>query len=132
VASFLSALVRNPHGDFHLVNEQNGSVVADRLLPAFDSETRRTGLLRHESLPAGTAMIIAPTNAIHTFFMKFAIDVLFIAKDGLVVKTRTRLAPWRISAAWHAHAVIELSAGSLARSPVNKGDRVALVDARLP
>jgi uncharacterized membrane protein (UPF0127 family) len=131
VPSFLSALVRNPHGEFRLVNKRNGVVVADRLLPAFDSHTRRTGLLGHESLPAGTAMIIAPTNAIHTFFMRFAIDVLFVAKDGAVVRTRPRLAPWRISAAWRAHAVIELSAGSLDRSDVHKGDRIALVDARL-
>jgi uncharacterized membrane protein (UPF0127 family) len=131
VASFLSALVRNPHGEFHLVNERNGDVVADRLLAAFEPHTRRTGLLAHESLPTGTAMIIAPTNAIHTFFMKFAIDVLFVARDGVVVKTRPALAPWRISAAWRAHAVIELTAGSLRHSSVQKGDRVALVEATL-
>jgi len=131
VASFLSALARNPHGDFHLVNERNGRVVADRLLSAFDSHSRRTGLLGHESLPAGTAMIIAPTNAIHTFFMKFAIDVLFVARDGVVVKTRPALAPWRISAAWRAHAVIEVTAGTLRQSSVQIGDRVALVDATL-
>jgi uncharacterized membrane protein (UPF0127 family) len=40
--------------------------------------------------------------------MKFAIDVLFVAKDGLVVKARAAVRPWRMSAAWRAHAVIEL------------------------
>ena len=128
MASFLSPLVKNPHGAFALVNERTGSRIADRLIAAFDSETRRTGLLAHDSLPAGTAMIIAPTNAIHTFFMKFALDVLFVDRGGVVVKTRAALGPWRISAAWRGHAVIELPAGSLGRSPVAPGDRVLLVE----
>lgn len=124
--SFLSPLARNPAGTFQLVNERTGAVVANQLLAAFDSKTRRTGLLAHESMPAGAAMIIAPTNAIHTFFMKFSIDVLFVAKDGVVVKTRDGLRPWRMSAAWRAHAVIELPAGALQRSPVRVGDRVSV------
>jgi uncharacterized membrane protein (UPF0127 family) len=125
--SFLSPLLRNPSGAFRLVNERTDDVVAHHLLAAFDSKTRRTGLLDHGSLPAGTAMIIAPTNAIHTFFMKFPIDVLFVAKDGVVIKTRGALRPWRMSAAWRAHAVIELAAGALQRSPVRAGDRVNVV-----
>ena len=126
--SFLSALVRNPAGAFQIVNERNGRVVADRLLPAFDSETRRTGLLAHESLPPGTAMIIAPTNAIHTFFMKFTIDLVFVAKDGLVVKTRRSIRPWRMSAAWRAHAVVEMSVGTIDGARVEVGDRLKLTD----
>jgi uncharacterized membrane protein (UPF0127 family) len=125
--SFLSPLLRNPSGAFRLVNERTGDVIAQQLLAAFDSKTRRTGLLDHGSLPAGTAMIIAPTNAIHTFFMKFPIDVLFVKKDGLVVKRRDALTPWRMSAAWRAHAVIELSAGVLERTPVEIGDRLNVV-----
>jgi uncharacterized membrane protein (UPF0127 family) len=124
--SFLSPLLRNPSGAYRLINERTGEVVAQQLLAAFDSKTRRTGLLKHGSLPPGAAMIIAPTNAIHTFWMKFAIDVLFVAKDGVVVKTRSALPPWRMSAAWRAHAVIELSAGALGRSPVRAGDRLSV------
>ena len=124
--SFLSPLLRNPSGAYRLINERTGEVVAQQLLAAFDSKTRRTGLLEHGSLPTGAAMIIAPTNAIHTFFMKFAIDVLFVAKDGVVVKTRDALRPWRMSAAWRAHAVIELPAGALQRSPVRAGDRLSV------
>ena len=127
--SFLSPLVKNPGGAFVLVNDRTGGIVAEHLLAAFDSQTRRTGLLHHKSLQSGTAMIIAPTNAIHTFFMKFPIDVLFVAKDGVVVKRRDALRPWRMSAAWGAHAVIELSAGALERSPVRVGDRVNVASA---
>jgi uncharacterized membrane protein (UPF0127 family) len=126
--SFLSPLVKDPARAFALVNERTAAKIADRLLPAFDSETRRKGLLAHQSLPAGAAMIIAPTNAIHTFFMKFAIDVLFVDTGGVVVKARPNLVPWRMSGAWRAHAVIELAAGSLQASPVKPGDRVVLVE----
>jgi uncharacterized membrane protein (UPF0127 family) len=125
--SFLSPLLRDPSRQFRLMNTRTGAVVADHLIGAFDSESRRTGLLHHQSMPAGTAMIIAPTNAIHTFFMKFAIDVLFVAKDGRVVKARGAVRPWRMSAAWRAHAVIELSAGTLQRTIVQVGDHVTVV-----
>jgi uncharacterized membrane protein (UPF0127 family) len=126
-ASFFSPLVRDPAGDFHLVSERDGSIVAAQLLPAFDSQTRRTGLLAHQSLPDSTAMIIAPTNAIHTFFMKFAIDVLFVAKDGRIVKVCEGLKPWRVAGALRAHGVVELAAGAAKHSRLAPGDRLAIV-----
>jgi uncharacterized membrane protein (UPF0127 family) len=125
--SFLSPLLRDPSGSFRLVNARTNGIIADHLLAAFDSKSRKTGLLAHPSLAAGTAMIIAPTNAIHTFFMKFAIDVLFVAKDGLIVKTRESMAPWRVSAAWRAFGVVEVAAGTLARLDVKCGDRLTCV-----
>ena len=72
-------------------------------------------------------MIIAPSNAIHTFFMKFAIDVLFVARDGRVVKIREAIHPWRISAAWGGYGVIELSAGSLGQTDIQPGDKLRIV-----
>ena len=125
--SFLSPLLRDSSHPHRLVNERTGQVVAEHLISAFDSKTRRTGLLAHTTFPAGSAMIIAPTNAIHTFFMKFAIDVLFVTKDGLIVKTCTALRPWRIAAAWRAFGVIELPTGSIAWSGLARGDRLVVV-----
>lgn len=69
-------------------------------------------------------MIIAPTNAIHTFFMKFPIDVIFAAKDGTIVKVRPALGPWGIAVALRGHAVIEMMAGTLNVAEIRKGDRV--------
>ena len=111
MASFLSPLLKasSPDG-FRLVDARTGQVLADRLLTAFDSASRRTGLLKHTSLPEGTAMIIAPCSSIHTFFMKFPIDVVFVAKDGRVLKVRRSMSPWRISASLGAFAVVEMSA----------------------
>lgn len=125
--SFLSPLLRDSSGTYRLLNERTGLVVADHLICAFDSKTRRTGLLAHDAFPAGSAMIIAPTNAIHTFFMRFAIDVLFVAKDGRIVKIREALPPWRIAAAWRAFGVIELPSGALEQSGTKRDDRIVIV-----
>jgi len=125
--SFLSPLLKEPSRSFRLVNLRTGAIVADHLLTAFDSETRRRGLLAYASMPEGAAMVIAPTNAVHTVFMKFAIDLLFVAKDGRVVKARGDVRPWRMSGAWRGHAVIELEAGALRRTAVRVGDQVTVL-----
>jgi len=120
--TFLTPLVKGLPDTLVLRNQRTGAVVASKLLPAFDSETRRTGLLKHTGLPDGAAMFIAPTNAIHTFFMKFAIDVAFVAKDGRIVKIRPAMPAWRMAAAWGGFAVIEMAAGSFERAATVVGD----------
>ena len=130
--SFLTLLVRDGTGPFELRNERTGGVVATEILRAFDSTTRRRGLLKHASLPAGCAMIIAPTSAIHTFFMRFAIDVAFVAKDGLVVKAYPALAAWRIAWAFGAYAAVELPAGALDQAATRAGDRLVIAPAQRP
>ena len=110
-------------------NERNQRQLANRLIAAFDSQTRRTGLLKHESLPDGTAMVIAPTSAIHTFFMRFAIDVAFVTREGRIVKVCHGLRPWRMAIAPGAFAVIELPSGTLAGSGTLWGDTLAIVTA---
>jgi hypothetical protein len=109
---------------------RNGAVVADRVLTAFDSHARRKGLLGLDSLPQGSALCIAPSNAVHTFFMRFAIDVAFVTRDGRVVKIRSAMPPWRMAAALRAFAVVELPAGTLARSNTVPGDILAVSSAR--
>jgi uncharacterized membrane protein (UPF0127 family) len=101
-------------------------------LTAFDSKSRNTGLLRHNSLDRTTALFIAPCNSIHTFFMKFPIDVAFMSKDGLVIKRRTRMPAWRLAMSWRAHSVIEFAAGVLDEADVRQGDRLAVVLAGAP
>jgi uncharacterized membrane protein (UPF0127 family) len=124
MTTFLSALSQPGARGLVLRNQRSGAVVASTLLPALDSETRRTGLLNHQSLPEGEAMVIAPTNAIHTFFMKFAIDVAFVARDGRIVKIRPAMPAWRMSAAWGGYAVVEMAAGEFARTGTRVGDVV--------
>lgn len=124
--SFLNDLLRSPSGHFLLINTRTQRVVASTILTAFDSASRRKGLLGRDGLSPGTALIIAPSNAIHTFFMRFPIDVAFVAKDGRVVKVRTGVGPWRMSAAFRAFAVVELPTGTLERSATAAGDRLSV------
>jgi uncharacterized protein len=126
MASFLKPLLVRP-GEHELHNERSGVVVATHLVGAFDSASRRTGLLHHKSFPAGHGLVIAPTNAIHTFFMHFAIDVAFVSKEGRIVKIRAAVPPWRLAGALWAYAVIELPAGTLERTGTVRGDRLIIL-----
>ena len=126
MSTFLAPLLDGAAAGFVLVNERTGAPVAEHLLPAFDSNARRTGLLKHTGLGNGEAMIIAPTNAIHTWFMKFDIDVAFVNKQGKIVKVREAMGPWRMSAAFSAFAVVELPSGALAARDTRSGDRLVL------
>ena len=108
------------------MNRRTGQTMATQILTAFDSASRRKGLLGRDSLDPGSALVIAPCNSIHTWFMRFAIDVAFVTKDGRILKIRSGLGPWRLSMAARAFAVIELPAGSLASSDTVEGDRVFL------
>jgi uncharacterized membrane protein (UPF0127 family) len=123
--SFIDPLIKSATGQ-RLTVERTGATLASQLLPAFDSRTRRTGLLRHESLAAGSAMIIAPSNAVHTFGMAFDIDIVFVARDGRVLKIRTAVPRRRMAAALRAFAVIELPARTVVGIDLREGDRLAI------
>ena len=126
MANFLLPIVRHTDRAYELRNARSGRVVARTIIPAFDSSARRKGLLGRESLEDGVAMIIAPTNAIHTFWMRFPIDVAFVRRDGIVTKVSEGLAPWRASVGAGAYAVVELASGALRRGDVKVGDTLTL------
>lgn len=120
--SFLSPLLQAGATRHLLENARTRRVVAAQLLTAFDSASRRQGLLGRDSLPAGSALIIAPSNAVHTFFMRFPIDIAFVTRHGRVIKVRSAVRPWRLAASLRAYAVIELAAGALDQSDTRRGD----------
>lgn len=124
--SFLSEILRDPGKPFALWNARTGGVLATTLIPAFDRESRNRGLLSRDSLAPDTAIILAPTFAVHTFFMKFPIDVLFVAKNGAVLKRCQAVPPWRFAAAWGAFAVIEGSTENARFAGIEIGDKVVV------
>ena len=129
MTSFLQPLLREGSDRQQIINARSGQVIADRLRTAFDSQSRRKGLLSEVSLPRSTALIIAPTNAIHTFFMKFPIDIVFVSKGGRVLKIRSSVPAWRMTASLRAFAVLELAAGSLDGSDTRVGDQLVVSSA---
>jgi uncharacterized membrane protein (UPF0127 family) len=89
---------------------------------------RMRGLLGRRGLPAGEGMLLRPAPSIHTAFMRFPIDALFLDRDLRVLEIREQLGPWRVASERRARAVLELAAGESARCGVQVGDRLALRD----
>jgi uncharacterized protein len=119
-------ILTHPDSPHRLVNKTRGVVLATRIEPAFDSNSRRRGLLGRSELPRGTVLAIAPSNAVHTFKMQFPIDVVFIRRDGQVVKVVRNLGARRITFAWGAFAVLEFGAGCQEVALTQKGDQLAV------
>jgi len=111
-----------------LVNQRTDESLADRVEVAVTRRDRRKGLLGRTGLEASSALILAPCAAIHTMFMRFDIDAVFVDDDGRAVKVVRELSPWRIALDPTAHAVVELPAGSLREREVNVGDRLYLLE----
>ncbi len=107
-----------------LVNVRTGDAVSTDLEVARTQWQRMRGLLGRRGLEAGGGMRFDGTNSIHMFFMRFPIDVLYLDREGRVVKLVHNLAPWRLSAAWRAKVTIELPAGSLRSHGVQVGDLI--------
>lgn len=84
---------------------------------------RIKGLLGYNSLKASQAMILRPSNSVHTFFMRFPIDVLFAGKDNIVIAAVTNMQPFRATNIFLKSAfVIELPAGVIKSTGTSKGD----------
>jgi uncharacterized membrane protein (UPF0127 family) len=124
---FLKPLLGPDADAFVLGHAGTGAVIASTIEAAFDSRSRRRGLLGRDALADGTVIVIAPCQAVHTFGMRFPIDILFVARDGRVLKARERVPPGRVSGAWRAFAVIECAAGSIAKHSLADGDRLEFV-----
>lgn len=120
--SFLTELLRGAEPPLALQHVRSGRVVASRVELALDSQSRRRGLLGRDAFEKGAALIIAPCSSIHTFFMRFAIDVVFVSRDGRVLKTYSTLVPWRMALSLGAFAVIEFPAGALSPFALRRGD----------
>lgn len=109
-----------------LVNRTTGAVLAVRVARAERMVERLRGLLGRDRLGQGEALAIEPCASIHTFFMRFAIDAVFLDRRGRVVRAISELRPWRATR-FHLGAVqvVELPAGSLARSGTREGDELS-------
>ena len=108
------------------LQRQDGRVVCEHLLVAARPLRRMRGLLGHSSLPEGEGILLRPAGSIHTFFMRFAIDAVFLDRDLVVVGIEPSLGPWRTASRRGAKAVVELASGECARRGVKPGDVLSL------
>jgi hypothetical protein len=110
------------------VRTESGKLVCERCEIANSAFARARGLLGRSGLEPDGGMLIDPAGSVHMFFMRFPIDVAFLARDHTVVGIRHRLRPWRVAAARRAVASLELPAGRAAAVGVEKGDRLVFED----
>jgi uncharacterized membrane protein (UPF0127 family) len=132
MSHFLTPLVKAPDRPWGLRVVTTGRVLVTRLESAFDSATRKKGLLGRDRLEPGAGHVIAPCGGVHTFFMRFPIDIIFAARDGRIVKVGSVVKPWRLALAPTAFCVIELPAHTAAQCETRAGDRLELFPASDP
>jgi uncharacterized protein len=102
-----------------------GQVVCERCEIADGFFSRARGLLGRSKLARGQGMLIRPTWSVHTAFMRFTIDAVFLDTELTVLKVKEQLRPWRAAARLGAHSVLELAAGEGERLRIEVGDRLA-------
>lgn len=112
-------------GSLQIRNLTRGTALGTRIDVADTSQKRRTGLLRHTHLAEGEGLLISPCEGVHTFGMKFPIDVVYVNRQRIVVKLRPDMARGRISLCLSAHSVIELPVGAIQASKTERGDQLA-------
>ena len=108
-------------------NLDTGAVVATRVNVATKRVERAVGLLTRSGLEPGEALLITPCRGVHTWGMRFPIDIIALDEAGVVVDAVPDLGPWRIRLAGRgAVSVLELSAGALSQSSTACGHRIEL------
>jgi uncharacterized membrane protein (UPF0127 family) len=111
-----------------LMNLTRGTVVCDQLVVADHMLDRMRGLLGRSSLSAGEGLLLRPAPSIHTAFMSFSIDAVFLDRNMQVIKVIQNLGPWRAASAARGRAVLELGAGGARERGIAVGDELGLVE----
>ena len=111
-----------------IVNVTRGTELGHRIETADSGARRRKGLLGRDGLEPGGGLWIVPCEAVHTFAMRFPIDLVYLDRKKRVLKMRHSVPPGRISACLRAHSIIELPAGTVRQAQVMPGDQLQFED----
>jgi uncharacterized protein len=105
-----------------LVNLSNGEILANKLKTAYRFFQRLKGLMFTSELPIGEAVHLQPCQSVHTFFMKYDIDVIYLDKEMKIVEMTHAMKPSKVgSIVKNAYSVIELPAGSISKTDTKVG-----------
>lgn len=107
------------------LRREDGRIVCESVLVADTLSRRMKGLLGRKSLPPGEGILLRPAWSIHTGFMRFPIDVVFIDPEQVVIRIAHGLRPFKTASCRGAREVVELAAGECDRRGLEVGDRVA-------
>ncbi len=113
-----------PNSLMRISNLTREVVLAHRVQVADNGAKRRKGLLGRDGLNAGEGLWIVPCESVHTFGMKFPIDLIYLDRSRKVKKVRSSVLPWRLSACLSAHSVVELASGTIHMTQTRTGDKL--------
>jgi len=111
-----------------IVNTTRGKALGEAIVLAESWTERLCGLLGCRHPVSGSGMLLPRTWAIHTWFMRFPIDAVFLNETNRVVGTRQGLKPFKMAGCWRATAVLELPAGTITATGTRAGDALALTE----
>ena len=112
-----------------VTNTLRSTVLATRLEVADCGPKRNKGLLGREGLAQGEGLWIVPCESVHTFFMRFPIDLVYLDRKNTVKKVRNAVGAWRLSACLSAHSILELPAGTIRNTETQPGDTLEFTPA---
>ena len=121
---FVTCPAVEPEVPRQAVNVTRGTILATRLEFARTGPSRKKGLLGRECLLPGEGLWIVPCEAVHTFFMRFPIDLVYLDRKNRIRKLRSGVGAWRVSACLTAHSVIELPAGTIRETRTERADTI--------
>ena len=109
----------------------NKSIIAERATTARSYFKRLFGLMGRKTLAPGSALIIDPCSSVHTHWMRFAIDVLYVSKENVIVGIDHNLKPWRLGRFYKGvRYVIELPAGTALAAGIQPGDTLSIEETK--
>jgi uncharacterized membrane protein (UPF0127 family) len=110
-------------------NQQRDATLGEAIEVAQTAAQRVKGLLGRECLEDGQGLLFKNCSSLHTFFMNFPIDILYIDKHGKVLKSATDVRPFKLVAApLKAFYALELPTGAIAKSGTKVGDHLEFID----
>jgi len=121
-----------PERRFQIVNLTRGTELAQSVEVADTAQRRSKGLLGRRGLEPGTALWIVPCESVHTFWMQFSLDLVYLDKQNRIVKIRRNVRPWRMSLCLRAHSVLEFPAGALDTGQDSAGDQLVFSPVAAP
>jgi hypothetical protein len=119
-----SAAQEAPEARLRVANMTRETVLASCLEVANHGSNRMKGLLGRDGLAPGEGLWIKPCEAVHTFGMRFPIDLVYLDRKKRIRKVKSGVPPWRMSACLTAHSVIELPSGTILATQTRRGDRL--------
>lgn len=114
------------HACVAIQNITRGTQIAERAEVASSGAKRSKGLLGRKGLERGGGMWIIPCESVHTFFMQFSLDLIYLDRKHRIRKVKRGVPPWRVSACLSAHSILELPCGTIEHSQSQPGDLVEI------